>query len=323
MPEKSEKSDAKANEKAKAKTKKQPDEDNKTTDLSVGEILRRARVSEDLTLDQVEEHIRIRASMLQAIEEMDLDKIPGWIYTVGFIRSYSEFLDLDGDKMIDLLKSQVGDHKREELNFPVTASESSLPDPWIIGMAAIGLIILIVTVFAIQNFRLPNSTDEEITGIPPVPVLASKPDEGETPARNTVNNEEEQNPDATYLVAELARADISRDDNGVMLPKPKPAPPNRDQNVTALSDYRIIIDVVDESWVEIRNSEGETLVSRVLKRGDQYYVPQDAVGLTMTTGNVAGIKLTVDGEVISIEGKKGDIKRNIPLDAQSLKEMYP
>ncbi len=319
MPEKPEKSDANA----KPSKAEMP-----FTDLSVGEILRRARVSEDLSLERVEEDIRIRASLLQAIEEMDLEKLPGWIYTTGFIRTYSEYLDLDGDKMISLLKTQVGEQKREELNFPVTASESSLPDPWIIGATALGLLLLVGVVFIFQNFNTNFATQAtNINDIPPVPVSVQPVDKDtkeEIPERPGTANQD-QNSDAAYLVSELAKSEISRDENGVMLPRPKPEipPPSENETVTALEDYRVIIDVLSESWVEIRDGKGEILVSRVLKKGDQYYVPQHVEGLVMTTGNAAGIKLTVDGAVIPIEGHKGDIMRDIPLDPESLKEMFP
>ncbi len=309
----------------KTKEKEVPVKEETATDLSVGEILRRARVAEKLSLETVEEDIRIRASMLQAIENMELDRMPGWIYTLGFVRSYSEYLQLDSDKMISLLKTQVGDKQKQKLDFPVTASESAMPNRMIIGFAGAGLAIIILGIFLFQNIMGgESSSDNNVNAIPPVPIIEKYAD----PSVNV--QETEDAPAAVNEQASVTAENNSeeepflgapRDANGIVLPMKRPLRANVVED-SSDGNYRIIIDVIDESWVEISNRDGKVLVSRVLKRGDQYYVPQNIDGLMMTTGNIAGIEITVDGEKLPINGRQGDIKRDVPLDPISLKEMF-
>ena len=64
------------------------------TDLAVGEILRRTRIHYDQTLADIERALHIRASLLEALEAGDYDRLPGRVYVIGFIRSYSEYLGL-------------------------------------------------------------------------------------------------------------------------------------------------------------------------------------------------------------------------------------
>ena len=83
----------------------------------------------------------------------------------------------------------------------------------------------------------------------------------------------------------------------------------------------IILNILQNSWVEIRDDSGKAVLSRVLKAGDQYFVP-DRPDLTMALGNAGGVAIEVDGQALSFLGKEGQVRRNIPLDAQKLKNLY-
>ena len=73
-----------------------------------------------------------------------------------------------------------------------------------------------------------------------------------------------------------------------------------------------------DSWVQIRDQDGEKLLTRVLRAGDSYRVP-NRPGLLMGTGNAGGLEITVDSAVIPDLGPKGAVRRDIALDADSLK----
>jgi cytoskeleton protein RodZ len=83
----------------------------------------------------------------------------------------------------------------------------------------------------------------------------------------------------------------------------------------------ITLNILKNSWVEIRGKDGQSVVSRVLKAGDRYYVP-DRPDLTISLGNAGGVELEVDGQKLRPLGAEGDVKRNVPLDAASLKKNY-
>jgi hypothetical protein len=56
---------------------------------------------------------------------------------------------------------------------------------------------------------------------------------------------------------------------------------------------RIVIRAIKDSWVQIRNGD-EVLVQRTLHPGDSVRVPDEA-GLSLRTGNGAGIQFEIDG----------------------------
>ena len=82
---------------------------------------------------------------------------------------------------------------------------------------------------------------------------------------------------------------------------------------------RVVIRAAEDSWVEVRDGEGELLLTRVLREGDRYHVPNRA-GLTLVTGNAGALKFSVDGDEVADIGRPGTVRRNVRLDPQALKD---
>ena len=80
---------------------------------------------------------------------------------------------------------------------------------------------------------------------------------------------------------------------------------------------RIKIEVLVDSWVEVRAAGGEILLTHVLRKGDSYHVP-DRAGLTLMTGNAGGLEFSVDGKVVPEIGPLGTVRRNVKLDPKAL-----
>jgi len=95
-----------------------------------------------------------------------------------------------------------------------------------------------------------------------------------------------------------------------------PVPPGAAQ---ASSDPAgsIVIRAVADSWVQVRDAEGALVMTRVLRPGDVYAVP-DRPGLTLVTGNAGGLEISVDGRPVPSIGGPGDVVRGVVLDGQRL-----
>ena len=84
---------------------------------------------------------------------------------------------------------------------------------------------------------------------------------------------------------------------------------------------RVLIRALSDSWVEVRDERsGELLLTRVLRTGDTYRVP-DRSGLSLVTGNAGGIEIFLDGKPVGSIGPLGSVRRNLPLDPDSLRRM--
>ncbi|MBQ4403085.1 MAG: helix-turn-helix domain-containing protein [Selenomonadaceae bacterium] len=61
----------------------------------VGYTLRQERERQNLSISDIEQGTSIRAVYIEAIENGEYDKLPGAIYTKGFIKNYAKFLEMD------------------------------------------------------------------------------------------------------------------------------------------------------------------------------------------------------------------------------------
>lgn len=95
---------------------------------------------------------------------------------------------------------------------------------------------------------------------------------------------------------------------------------NRDPRVYGLANAnaRIVIHALEDSWVEVSDTEGVLLFSRVLRKGDSYRVANQQ-GATFVTGNAGGLELRVDGQVTPPIGPAGVVRRNVRLEPDLLK----
>lgn len=83
--------------------------------FQIGPSLREARTRRGLSPTDVHKAIRIRERYLNALEEERWDMLPGDAYTKGFLRTYAEFLGLNGQLYIDEFNARIAAHEEEPL----------------------------------------------------------------------------------------------------------------------------------------------------------------------------------------------------------------
>ena len=78
--------------------------------FEIGSSLRDARLRQGLDLADAERATKIRTRYLEALEDERFEILPAQTYVKGFLRSYAEFLGLDGQLYVDEYNSRyVGD----------------------------------------------------------------------------------------------------------------------------------------------------------------------------------------------------------------------
>lgn len=81
---------------------------------TIGEILKNAREKKGLTIESLEKKTRIVSRYIEALENNEFDKLPGEIYVRGFIKTLSDKLSLDSEKVLDRYNLQINEDKFEE-----------------------------------------------------------------------------------------------------------------------------------------------------------------------------------------------------------------
>jgi len=85
--------------------------------FEIGESLREARLKRGLSPADVQKAIRIRDRYLQALEEERWELLPGDAYVKGFLRTYADYLGLDGSLYVDEYNSRFA-HPEEAVIVP-------------------------------------------------------------------------------------------------------------------------------------------------------------------------------------------------------------
>lgn len=342
------------------------------TDLPVGEILRRTRTHYGQTLDDAANYLRIRASQLEALEKNDLKQLPGQVYAIGYIRTYSEYLGLDGEKMVYLFKQQSGSKpSKPELHFPVPASESKAPNLLII-FGSLAVLALVIGVW-IALSTVGKTRDKTIAEIPSVPADMRGPAAAGPPAPTPMSNVAAKAPTLNANAAAMAAiaappgaptqmaainpvaAPVAQATTGATTAASVPDPasiaettalPTAGSTAPATAattagapaavvatpaaapvatgpKKEIVITIQERSWVEVRDKQGKPILSRILKPGEVFIVPEANYGLRLDTGNAGGIALTVNGQPYPPLGKAGDILRGFLLDGNKMVDKLP
>lgn len=134
--------------------------------VAVGQTLRTARELTGKTIDEVAEQLRIRQPFLQALEDGRHKDLPGGTYAVGFLRTYAEFLSLDGEEMVRRFRAEAAGelNARSELVFPSPVSEGRIP-----GGAVLFLGLLLAGVAYGAWYFLSSRSADVAEMVPPLP----------------------------------------------------------------------------------------------------------------------------------------------------------
>ena len=121
------------------------DEENNRSNqnVGVGALLRASRIRQGHDLRQIAETLRIRHVHLLAIEEGRYSELPGSAYTTGFIRTYAEYLGLDGQEVIRRFRNEGKGVISPDLSFRTPIQEKRIPG---------GAILLISLVLSIVSY---------------------------------------------------------------------------------------------------------------------------------------------------------------------------
>lgn len=122
---------------------------------SAGEVLREARESAGLTLEQVSAKLHIRLSYLESIEQNDVSRLPKGPFRTGYVRAYADLLELDPDHLAALFRR---DHAQEDRSDKRVFRETRRSSPRVMNpslfVSGIGFVAILLYVVWQINLAL-------------------------------------------------------------------------------------------------------------------------------------------------------------------------
>ena len=249
----------------------------------VGYTLRQERERKNLTIEDIEQGTSIRALYIEAIENGEYDKLPGAVYTKGFIKNYAKFLELDADAMAkefanDLAElsgtaqpatdEETAEAPPEKKHEPVKPAKKTLgysaqEKSRSSGMLIIAAVIL-VAALAGGAWSWLSSSDTEVATTPP-PVQETQPAPVEEPAPTPVANA-----------------------------NPAPA-----ENVAVQARFN------DRCWTLV-TIDGEVIQEGVIE-GGQTISWEGKEQINIRLGNAGAVEFFQDGKSLGVQGAVGDV----------------
>jgi cytoskeleton protein RodZ len=112
--------------------------------FQIGPSLREARTKRGLSAGDVHKAIRIRERYLTALEEEHWELLLGDAYTKGFLRTYADFLGLEGQLYVDEYNARIAE-RDEEPFVPESLQRHGIPRGLLVrGVAALLVIGTVV-----------------------------------------------------------------------------------------------------------------------------------------------------------------------------------
>jgi cytoskeleton protein RodZ len=140
--------------------------------FEIGNSLREARERQGLEYPQIELATKIRAKYIRALEDEHFEVLPTGTYIKGFLRSYAEFLGLDGQLYVDEYNSRNVVESFDDMpqRRPPRRHERSLEKKVVLlalgGIAA--LTGLVIVAWRFGGSDTPGSTPAIVTQTRPV-----------------------------------------------------------------------------------------------------------------------------------------------------------
>jgi cytoskeleton protein RodZ len=140
----------------------------------IGERLRIAREAKGLSLDDVARQTRIPVRHLEHIEREEWESLPAITYSVGFVRSYANAVDLDGPALGAELREQLGATRipGAATAYYEPADPARVPPRWIAVAAAL-LAVLIVAAYLVWRHNAVGDADVIVPPVAEAPPAAT------------------------------------------------------------------------------------------------------------------------------------------------------
>src|SRR6058998_2644552 len=134
--------------------------------FEIGSSLREARLRQALDFPEIEQATKIRGKYLRALEDEQFDLLPAQTYVKGFLRSYAEYLGLDGQLYVDEYNSRyvVGEEDAPvRMRRPAQRSPGPRVESRVVLLTLLG--IAVVTALVIVAWTRGGPENQSIPGL--------------------------------------------------------------------------------------------------------------------------------------------------------------
>ena len=246
--------------------------------MSLGSVIRQARIDAGLSVDDLSERTSIRAGLLKEIESDDFTKCGGETYARGHLRNIAPHIKMDSQLLLELFENEQSMQPRriQEMlaeNNVMTNPVDKKTVSWktLAGISLSTLALLAAVQIIISNSKTTTVTNPE--------VVASET----ATAQPSVTAEAQ--PTQTSAATPTVARDTYSSGTGVSV------------SITA---------VRGNSWLFVSDSNGTTLYSGQVRNGQKLNFSA-TTRISLKAGNAGAVEVSVNGKAAQQIGVEGQV----------------
>jgi len=251
-------------------------------------MLARLRVERKLSVADVAQRLKYGVRQIEALEAEEFDRLPGATFVRGMVRGYAKLLETDPEPILGSLDQRYVpgeislDLRAKRVPFAPGGKRSGTRTYLLLSLAVLVLagVVYEWRAGAFPWARLALNTTPPQEQATPRPAPAPRV-EAEAPVAPAVV--EPQTPATVETPAPVEQAKS---------PPPKPQAPG--------GEGRIRMEFAGESWVEIKDRDGQMLMSQLNPTGSRRVVAGRSP-LTVVVGNAANVRLTYNEKPVDLK----------------------
>ena len=265
-----------------------------------GATLAAAREANGLSIAQVAEQMRISPRQVAAIESGRYAELPGAVFVRGFIRNYARLLKLDPVPLLHALEPELGAEaplRAHEIagTLPETARRSH-PRWWLGAAVVVAVLAVAAAVYEIWRARAGADGQAQHEAIGAAPAAPQAPVAATPPSQAPIELAPERLTDAPAGGGGSALPGNVEASGGL---EQVPPPAGEAPIVSAAGQARIEVQYERESWLELRDAEGNVQHSGTGAAGSTRSFDVKPP-VSVVVGNARGVRITYNGKPFDV-----------------------
>jgi len=259
-----------------------------------GRTLERLRTERKLSVADVAQRLKYGARQIEALEAEEFDRLPGATFVRGMVRGYAKLLEIDPEPILGSLDRC---YVPGEVSLDLRAKRVPFPQGGKRGANRVYLFLSLVVIVVVAGLLY----EWQVGAFPWARNLASNATQAQPqPAKPRPAPAEEPPPQAAVSVAPAAPAAEKPAAVAAATPAPQAQPPAGATPQAAGGEGKIRMEFAGESWVEIKDRDGQMLMSQLNPTGSRRVVSGRAP-LSVVIGNAANVRLTYNDQAVDLK----------------------
>jgi cytoskeletal protein RodZ len=246
--------------------------------MSLGSVIRQARIDAGLSIDDLSERTSIRGGLLKEIENDDFTKCGGETYARGHLRNIAPQIKMDATVLLELYESEQSTQPRriQEMLAENNVMTHPVDKKTISWKTLVGISLATLSLLGAVQIIISNSKTTTLDTVEVVATQSASPSATPTP-------------DAQPTQSEMAT----------------PAP-TRDSYSSGTGVAVSVSATRGTSWLFVSDSNGTTLYSGQIRNGQKLNFSA-TTRVSLKVGNAGAVDVSINGKVAEQIGSDGEV----------------